>query len=132
LIAVATVPTVEETAARRSFAVLAGWYAFAVLAPIAAGTWFIGPEFLGLGPERPGPARLCTEKSMACWTAPDVWDLLEIELPYLVVSLAISLLVGWFLVRRSDSPLIAGTLAAFTGWLGCILLFWRLLPLLHR
>jgi hypothetical protein len=132
LIIAATIPPVDGTvAARRSFAVLAGWYAFVVLAPVAAATYFLGPEFLALGPERPGPAKLCTEKTLACWRPPDVWDLLQVCVPPLLVSLAISLLVRRFLVHRSESAVVTGTLAAFSGWLGCALLACGLIRLLH-
>jgi hypothetical protein len=108
--------------ARRSLAVLAGWYAFAVVAPIALGTLIFGPEFLGMGPERLGPAKPCTKKTLACWTDPTVWELLGIAVPFLLVSLVISLLAYWFLVRRPGSAVYAGTVAAFGGWVSCTLL----------
>ncbi|MFV2113705.1 hypothetical protein ACFHW0_15385 [Micromonospora sp. LOL_025] len=111
------------TMARRSLAVLAGWYAFAVLAPVAAATWILGPEFVGLGRERPGPVKLCTEKTLACYgPGPGVWDLLRLGALPLIGSLAISLLAHRFLVGRIRSATVTGTLAAFTGWLGCALL----------
>ncbi|MEV1288425.1 hypothetical protein [Micromonospora sp. NPDC049679] len=123
----------DETVARRSFAVLAGWYAFVVLAPVAAVAFTLGPEFLGLGPERPGPDKLCTAKTQACLRpGRDVWDLLQGCVPLLLVSLAISLLVRRFLVHRSESAVVTGTLAAFSGWLGCALLACGLPILLYR
>ncbi|MEU4771642.1 hypothetical protein [Micromonospora sp. NPDC023644] len=112
----------QWTVARRSLAVLAGWYAFAVLAPIAAATWILGPGFLGLGPESPGPARLCAEKTLACYDGPGVWDLLRLGALPLAGSLVVSLLVHRFLVGRIASATATGTLAAFSGWLGCALL----------
>ncbi|GII25505.1 hypothetical protein Pme01_51020 [Planosporangium mesophilum] len=105
--------------ARRGLAVLAGWYALAVVVPIALATLLFGPEFVGLGPERVGPYRTCTEKTLACWTGPSVSDLLGIVVPFLLVSLAISLPAYWFLVRRPGSAVYAGTVAAFGGWVGC-------------
>ncbi|MGN9768350.1 hypothetical protein ACTMS2_24700 [Micromonospora sp. SD12] len=111
------------TVARRSLAVLAGWYAFAVLAPVAAATWIFGPEFLGLGSPRPGPVKLCAERTLACHgPGPDVWTLLRLGVLPLLGSLAMSLLVHRFLVGRVRSATVAGTLAAFSGWLGCALL----------
>ncbi|MBQ1076627.1 hypothetical protein KBX06_26240 [Micromonospora sp. C31] len=110
------------TVARRSLAVLAGWYALAVLAPVAAATWILGPEFLGLAPERPGPVQPCTEKTLACYGGPGVWDLLRLGALPLAGSLVVSLLTHRFLVDRLASATATGTLAAFTGWLGCALL----------
>ncbi|MEH0970764.1 hypothetical protein V6U77_06455 [Micromonospora sp. CPCC 205546] len=117
------------TMARRGLAVLAGWYAFAVLTPVAAATWILGPEFLGLGSHAPGPARLCTEKTLACYDGPGVWDLLRLCALPLTGSLVISLLVHRLLVDRVASAVATGTLAAFSGWLGCALLT---CALLHR
>jgi hypothetical protein len=130
-IGVATVPAVDATTARRGLAVLAGWYVFAVAAPIAVAILIFGPEFLGLGPQRPGPARPCTTKTLACWTGPTVWDLLRVAVPFLLVSLAISFPAYWFLARRPGSAAYAGTVAAFGGWVGCALLACALSELLR-
>ncbi|KAB1915585.1 hypothetical protein [Micromonospora sp. AMSO31t] len=122
----------HRTVERRSVAVLAGWYALAVLVPIVMATLILGPEFLGLGPEQPGPARLCTRKTLACWgPGPDVRDLLQVWVPPLLVGLAMSLLVHRFLVRRFESAVVTGTLSAFSGWLGCAVLACGLLAMLY-
>ncbi|RLK25334.1 hypothetical protein DER29_3334 [Micromonospora sp. M71_S20] len=44
---------------------LAGWYAFAVLAPVAAATWILGPEFVGSGPGRTGTSADATSHPTA-------------------------------------------------------------------
>jgi hypothetical protein len=97
-------------------AALGVWYAFAALAPIAVGTFVLGADFLDLGAKREAPFKPCTEP-MACgpWF-PDGWDVFRFTAAFLVVSVVIALPLRAFLVRRFESPVAAGSLAAVTAW----------------
>ena len=97
-------------AAWRSVAVMAGWYAAALLALAA----WLGPE---LAKPTVEPAQPCTAKTLACfqWTSGDTLEYLV--LPILLSCLVMSFITLALMVRGGHRATAAGTAAAITGWL---------------
>ncbi|GIH08881.1 hypothetical protein Rhe02_69480 [Rhizocola hellebori] len=102
-------------------ATLGIWYVFAALAPIVVGAWLLGTEFLDLGAKPQAPFKPCTGPMRCGGWFPNWWDVLRHTAAFLVVSLVIALPLRAFLVRRFESPVAAGTLAAVNAWTVCAL-----------
>lgn len=96
--------------AGRSFAVMAAWYASALLVLAA----WLGPE---LAKPTVEPVRSCTAKTLACWQFTTADAIEDILVPILLSCLIVSFVTLAFMVRRGASAMAAGTAAAIGGWL---------------
>jgi flagellar biosynthesis protein FliQ len=110
-------------APRRRWGVVtaAVWYAGALLVPVVLGAVVLGRHFLGLGRPDPDPVRPC-DRPMACGSfEPDVWQVLRVIVPFLLVSLVVAVPLQRLFARRAWPPVLAGTLAPVLAWLACLL-----------
>jgi hypothetical protein len=94
----------------RSFAVMAAWYAAALLALAA----WLGPE---LAKPTVEPVRSCTAKALACLQFTTADAIVDLLVPVLLSCLVMSLVTLALMVRWGAKAMAAGTVAAITGWL---------------